>query len=70
MGNYIAAMKLAKWRQNARLTVTETAGRAGVSVASMSRIERGLQYPSRSTMLAIKRMTNDKVKSDDFLANT
>lgn len=63
----LAGMKLRIWRQNNEITLVNLALQLGISTASLSRIERGQQWPDKETMQAIVKVTKGAVKADSFL---
>jgi transcriptional regulator with XRE-family HTH domain len=58
---------LRAWRKSRSLTLIEMAGRIGVSVGSLSRIERDEQWPDRAVILRIVEETDGEVTADALL---
>ena len=61
-------MKLAAYLEAEGLTATEFAGRVGRSIATISRIARGLHAPDWPTMRAIAEATGGRVMPNDFVS--
>ena len=61
---------LRTWRKARKITLDELSKRLGMSDASLSRIERGEQWPDRETILKILAETNGDVSVNDILAVT
>lgn len=60
-------MKLRDWRKNRRkLTMAEAVDVLGLSQSSISRIERGEQWPDKATMQQIVDRTAGEVTPNDF----
>lgn len=58
---------LRTWRKDANLTLEEAAPLLAVSVGSLSRIERGEQWPDRAFFERLAEVTNGAVTPNDFL---
>jgi transcriptional regulator with XRE-family HTH domain len=59
---------LREFRKQRRETLEDWASRLGVSVTSLSRIERGEQWPERGFFERLREETGGEVTPDDFLA--
>lgn len=59
--------KLRTWRREAGLTIEAVAAKLRVSVGSLSRIERGEQWPDRQFFERMASLTNGDVTANDFL---
>ena len=59
---------LRKWRRTRELTIETMAERLGISVGSLSRIERDEQWPDRKFFEAVVELTNGEVTANDFVA--
>ena len=57
---------LRTWRKAQKITLGELSKRLGMSDASLSRIERGEQWPDRDTIQKIVAETNGGVSINDF----
>jgi transcriptional regulator with XRE-family HTH domain len=57
---------LRTWRKAQKITLGELSKRLGMSDASLSRIERGEQWPDRETMQRIVDETNGDVSINDL----
>ena len=57
---------LRAWRKSQKITLDELSKRIGISDASLSRIERGEQWPDRATIQRIVAETNGDVGINDF----
>ena len=61
-------MKLRDWRKNRRkLTMAQAVDVLGLSQSSISRIERGEQWPDKDTMQQIMDRTDGEVTPNDFM---
>lgn len=58
---------LRTWRKSASLTIEQLAGDLGVSVGSLSRIERGEQWPDQAFFERMVCLTNGAVTPNDFV---
>jgi transcriptional regulator with XRE-family HTH domain len=61
------SITLRTWRKSRGLTIEAVARDLDISGASLSRIERGEQWPDRAMMIRIVDLTNGDVRADDFL---
>ena len=59
---------LRTWRKKRDLTQEQMAERLGVSVGSLSRIERGEQWPDRIFFKRLAEETSGSVTANDFLS--
>jgi transcriptional regulator with XRE-family HTH domain len=59
---------LRKYRQEAGIALSVFAEQCGASAATISRIERGIQWPSRKLTRRLLAATNHTVAFADFLA--
>ena len=59
-------MKLRDWRKQRHLTMAEAVAILGISQPSISRIERGEQWPDKDTMQQIIDRTDGEVTPNDF----
>lgn len=59
---------LRAWRKDRKRTLEELSGLLGVSMGSLSRIERGEQWPDRAIMVRIAEVTEGAVTANDFLS--
>lgn len=59
---------LRTWRKKRDLTIEEMAERLGVSVGSLSRIERGEQWPDREFFERMSNETAGCVTANDFVS--
>ncbi len=58
---------LRTWRKNRGITIETMADRLGVSVGSLSRIERGEQWPDRGFFERMATETEGYVTANDFV---
>jgi transcriptional regulator with XRE-family HTH domain len=58
---------LRTWRREQGLTIGEMAGKLGVSVGSLSRIERDDQWPDREFFERMTEATSGAVTANDFV---
>ena len=58
---------LREWRKAQNISMAEVARRLETSIATVSRIERGEQWPSRDMLAAIAETTGGKVTPNDFV---
>jgi transcriptional regulator with XRE-family HTH domain len=58
---------LRTWRQESRKSLEETAPLLGVSPASLSRIERGEQWPDRDFCERLQAITGGRVTANDLI---
>jgi len=58
---------LRNWRKQNNLTLEEASAALAVSVGSLSRIERGEQWPDRSFFERLAKATSGEVTANDFL---
>lgn len=58
---------LRTWRKAKNISLESMASTLGVSAGSLSRIERGEQWPSRETFAKVADATNGEVTANDFL---
>jgi len=61
---------LRTWRKDRSLTIEQMAEKLGVSVGSLSRIERGEQWPDREFFERVLSETGGSVTANDFVAPT
>ena len=61
---------LRAWRKRRSLTLEDFAAQIGVSSASLSRIERGAQWPARPVAERIAAETGGEVTPNDFMRGT
>lgn len=59
---------LRTWRKDRSLTIEQMAEKLGVSAGSLSRIERGEQWPDREFFELVVRETGGSVTANDFVA--
>lgn len=59
---------LRDFRKAAKITLDDMAPKLGVSVGSLSRIERGEQWPDRDFFERLSVVTDGKVTADDMVA--
>lgn len=59
---------LRNYRQESGISLTALAERCGTSAATISRIERGEQWPDSELMQKLIDATIEKVSANDFLA--
>lgn len=62
-------MKLRDWRKNRNLTMAQAVEVLGLSQPSISRIERGEQWPDKDTMQQIMDRTDGEVTPNDFMSD-
>ena len=69
---YVMTTALRNWRQANNLTILQLAQRLGVSGPSLSKVERGKQWPDREFFERVHVATNGEVTANDFctLADT
>lgn len=60
-------MKLKAWRKTKKLSMEKAKAVLGLSQPSISRIERGLQWPDKDTMQQIMDRTDGAVTPNDFV---
>lgn len=60
-------MKLRDWRKTRNLTMAQAVEVLGLSQPSISRIERGEQWPDKGTMQQIMERTGGEVTPNDFM---
>lgn len=60
---------LRTWRRTNGFTIEAMAEKLGVSVGSLSRIERGEQWPDRVFFERMASMTNGDVTANDFVGH-
>lgn len=60
---------LRDYRKAAKITLDDMAPKLGVSVGSLSRIERGEQWPDREFFERLQVVTEGKVTADDMISN-
>lgn len=60
-------MKLRDWRKQRNLTMAEAVEILGLSQPSISRLERGEQWPDKTTIQRIIERTDGEVTANDFL---
>ena len=60
--------KLRDWRKSQNLKTSELAGILGMSQGSLSRIERGEQWPDRQFFENVRVVTDGDVTANDFLS--
>ena len=58
---------LKQYRKDNALTLSDMETRTGISAASLSRLENGLQWPSAFVAKTILKATKGKVTPSDFL---
>lgn len=59
-------MKLKAWRKSRKLNMVEAVKVLGISQSSISRIERGRQWPDKDTVQKIVDRTDGQVTPDDL----
>ena len=60
-------MKLSKWLQTKKVTMTEFAGYVGVTHSAVWRWCHGESFPMLDNLRAIATVTEGKVKANDFM---
>jgi transcriptional regulator with XRE-family HTH domain len=58
---------LRAWRKSRGLTIEAVARDLDISGGSLSRIERGEQWPDRAIIIRITDLTNGEVQANDFV---
>lgn len=59
---------LRNWRKRRNVSIEAMATAIGVSIGSLSRIERGEQWPPRETFARIFEVTDGEVTANDFVS--
>ncbi len=59
---------LRNWRKRRNVSIEAMATAIGISIGSLSRIERGEQWPPRETFARILDVTDGEVTANDFVA--
>ena len=62
-------MRLRDWRKTRNLTMAQAVDVLGLSQPSISRIERGEQWPDKGTMQKIIDRTNGEVTANDLMTD-
>ncbi|WP_133769096.1 helix-turn-helix domain-containing protein [Enterovirga rhinocerotis] len=61
---------LRRFRKSENLTIEQIAGRAGLSKATVSRIERDLQKTTEATIRRLIQASEGKLTANDFIATS
>lgn len=58
---------LRKWRKAKDISLADLARLLGTSIATVSRVERGEQWPSRGLLISISEITAGDITANDFI---